>query len=148
MTWRLVQMTSAVAARLAVLATLCGLLAACDRDPAPATTAQQPADSAGVSIAFKLDPDPPRTGNNKLEVSLRQAGAPVADAAVTAVFYMPAMPSMNMPEMRSTFALQSVGGGVYRGSGNLVMGGTWNVTITASRAAEKLGSGKFTILAK
>ena len=90
------------------------------------------------SLAFK---------GGSLEVSLMQAGAPVIDATVTAVFYMPAMPSMSMPEMRSTFPLQAAGDGIYRGTGNLSMGGTWNVTVTASRTGETLGRGKYTIIA-
>ncbi|MEO8314843.1 MAG: FixH family protein [Pseudomonadota bacterium] len=136
------------AARVAVLGMLCGMVGACTREPVSAVATHSSMDAAGLSISFKVDPDPPRAGENKLEVSLAQAGVPVTDAAVTAEFYMPAMPSMNMPEMRSKFPLQPMGGGVYRGNGSLIMGGTWNVTITASRAEEKIGSGKYTVIAK
>ncbi len=137
-----------VALRLVALLLLGGTISACSQEKASAVSAQPAADGKGVTISFKVDPDPPRAGDNKLEVSLMQAGAPVTDATVTAAFYMPAMPSMSMPEMRSTFPLQAVGDGVYRGTGNLSMGGTWNVTVTASRTGEPLGNGKYTIIAK
>lgn len=102
-----------------------------------------------LNIAFKNDPDPPQAGDNTVEVTVKQAdGTPVVDATVNAVFYMPAMPSMNMPEMRSTFNLSSAGDGRYRGQGQLVMSGTWNVTVNVTREGEKLGNAKFTVIAK
>ena len=135
--------------RSIALLLLGGVLGACSRETGNAI-AQPVADGTGigVSISFKVDPDPPRSGDNRLEVSVAKAGVPVSDATVAASFYMPAMPSMSMPEMRSTFALQPAGNGIYRGNGNLVMGGTWSVTVTALRAGESLGSSKFTVIAK
>ncbi|MEO6081012.1 MAG: FixH family protein [Steroidobacteraceae bacterium] len=141
-------MAIGIATRLTLLAMLCGTITACNREPASGLKAVASPAGNEFSISFKVDPDPPRAGENKLEVSLKQAGAPVADATVTAVFYMPAMPSMNMPEMRSSFPLISVGDGIYRGNGNLIMSGTWNVTVTASREAGQLGSSKYTVIAK
>ena len=141
-------MATAVVSRMAVLTLICGQLVACGQPAAPARTVEASPDSNGLSISFKVEPDPPQTGDNDLLVSLAQSGGPVADATVTAVFYMPAMPSMGMPEMRSSFQLQPVGGGVYRGNGNLIMGGTWTVTVNVSRAGESLGSRKFTVIAK
>jgi hypothetical protein len=72
----------------------------------------------------------------------------VTDVAVTAVFSMPAMPAMNMPAMRSETTLTHVDGGRYRGTGQLSMAGTWNVTITATRAGEPVGRRRFSIVAK
>ena len=77
-----------------------------------------------------------------------QDGKPVTDATVAATFRMPAMPSMNMPEMHSTASLEHQGGGRYVGTGALVMNGTWNVTVTVSRGDAELGSSRFTLLAK
>ena len=77
-----------------------------------------------------------------------KAKSPVTDAAVEVVFSMPAMPAMNMPAMRSTSALTHEGSGRYRGSGQLSMGGTWNVIVTASRGAEKIGRMNFSVNAK
>ena len=66
-------------------------------------------------------------------------------ATVEAVFSMPAM---NMPAMRSTAALTHEGSGLYRGSGQLSMGGTWNVIVTASRGADEIGRTTFSVIAK
>jgi len=75
-------------------------------------------------------------------------GAPVTDAVVTAVFSMPAMPAMNMPAMRSEAKLTHVEGGLYRGMGQLAMGGTWSVTVMATRDGEPLGRRSFSVVAK
>ena len=74
--------------------------------------------------------------------------APVSDATVTAVFSMPAMPSMNMPAMRTTVTLAPDGEGRYRGTGQLSMAGTWNVHVTATRDSKELGSKSLSIVAK
>ena len=72
----------------------------------------------------------------------------MTDATVAATFRMPAMPSMNMPEMHSTVALEPQGGGRYVGTGQLSMAGTWNVIVTVSRGETQLGSSRFTLQAK
>ena len=48
------------------------------------------------------------------------------------------MPSMNMPAMRSAATRSHQGAGRYRGNGELSMGGTWTVNVTASRGAEEI----------
>ena len=94
----------------------------------------------GFTIAFGSQPDPPSKGENSFVVSVTdQGGAPVTDAAVTAVFSMPAM--------RSESTLQHEGNGRYRGSGQLSMGGTWNVAITVSRASTELATRRLSIVA-
>ena len=140
---------------------LCLMIQGCSRDngtaPPGGTTPAQGSPVAnqvrpageGVTIAFRSEPDPPESGENTFEVVLMQPdGAPVTDATVEAVFSMPAMPSMNMPAMRSTTALTHEGSGLYRGSGQLSMGGTWNVIVTASRGAEEIGRTTFSVIAK
>lgn len=118
---------------------------ACLMLPLVACTAeQQPA-----QIAFKTLPDPPRSGGNTVEVTVKDAkGAPVKDANVEVRFHMAAMPTMSMPEMQSLFATTHVADGVYRGKGNLVMGGSWEVTVTVTRGAERPARKKFTVVAK
>lgn len=116
----------------------------------PAPASQSPAVTAqDLAIEFRSEPDPPEAGSNTFEVTVKQPdGSPVSDATVTTVFSMPAMPSMNMPAMRSTATLAHQGSGQYRGPGQLSMGGTWSVTVTVSRGAEELGSKKFSVVAK
>lgn len=107
------------------------------------------AETGGVSMGFTSTPDPMTAGDNLIEMTVRQAdGSPVTDGTVTAVFSMPAMPSMNMPAMRSDATLAHVGDGRYRGVGQLSMGGTWNVVVTVTRAGERLATKKFSIVAK
>ncbi|HVQ12050.1 MAG TPA: FixH family protein [Vicinamibacterales bacterium] len=103
----------------------------------------------GVTIDFSSEPDPPKTGDNTIEVTVRQPnGTAITDAAVTAVFSMPAMPAMNMPAMRAEAKLTHVEGGRYQGMGQLAMAGTWNVTVTATRDGEPIGRRSFSIVAK
>ena len=141
-------MSTRVALRSCALLVLFALSGACSQEHASVST-QPVADSAGVKIVFKVDPDPPRAGDNRVEVSVSQGdGKPLADATVTAMFYMPAMPSMGMPEMRSSFLLEPIGGGVYRGKGELVMSGSWDVTVRVERNGERLASGRYTVTAR
>jgi hypothetical protein len=110
----------------------------------PATTSAE-----GVAIDFRSQPDPPKSGDNTIEVTVRQSdGTAMTDAAVAAVFSMPAMPAMNMPAMRSEAKLAHVDGGLYRGMGLLSMAGTWNVTVTVTRHGEPVGRRSLSIVAK
>jgi hypothetical protein len=105
--------------------------------------------SDDLVITFGSQPDPLEKGDNSIQVTVRQAdGSPVTDARVTAVFSMPAMPSMNMPAMRSDATLQHDGAGRYRGTGRLSMGGTWNVAITVARGPGRPATRRLSIVAK
>jgi Cu(I)/Ag(I) efflux system membrane fusion protein/cobalt-zinc-cadmium efflux system membrane fusion protein len=116
---------------------------------APATVVQTVTSAEGLNIRYQSTPDPPESGSNAIEVIVTDRnGAPVTDATVTAVFSMPAMPAMNMPAMRSDAPLTHAGNGTYRGTGQLSMGGTWNVNVTVSRGTETLGTSRFSIVAK
>jgi hypothetical protein len=114
-----------------------------------ATDTGATASAEGVAIDFRSQPDPPKSGDNTIEVTVREpGGTAITDAAVTAVFSMPAMPAMNMPAMRTETKLMHVDGGLYRGMGQLSMAGTWNVTVTASRDGTPIGRRSFSIVAK
>jgi RND family efflux transporter MFP subunit len=103
----------------------------------PATQAPAP---AGLDIAFSSRPDPPRAGENSFEVTVKDAqGQSVTDATVEVSFFMPAMPSMGMPAMRSRAALPHAGGGTYRGTGE-ISAGRWDVTVTVRRGGQRLGT--------
>lgn len=113
---------------------------------APKPAAAEPSTSTGgktdvIDMAFTSEPSPPRAGDNWFDVTVKDnSGKPVSDAAVSLAFYMPPTPSMNMPEMRNTVMLTSAGNGVYRGNGSIGMAGAWDVTITATRGQQQLGS--------
>ena len=102
-----------------------------------------------VDITFRAQPDPPRTGENTFEVAVRDAsGQPISDADVSVTFFMPAMPTMNMPAMRDAAKLPSAGGGIYRGSGQVIMAGRWDVTVDVSRGGQRLGTRQFAVVAR
>ncbi len=111
------------------------------------STASAP-NEQGVAVRFVIQPDPPVSGDNQVEVVVTENGAPVTDATVEAVFSMPAMPAMNMPAMRSAVPLTHNGEGRYRGTGQLSMAGTWNVTVTASRGGQEIGRTNLSVIAK
>ena len=102
-----------------------------------------------VAMTFRSTTDPPRTGENTFEVTLKDpSGQPVTDAEVSVQLFMPAMPTMNMPAMRNETRLAHVGSGLYRGSGQVMMGGRWDVTVTATRAGQRIGSQQFPLIAR
>jgi hypothetical protein len=119
---------------------------------APATTGSTTAGTTqgGLNISFLSRPDPPQTGNdNTIEVSVKQPdGTPVTDAQVVAVLSMPAMPSMNMPAMRSEAPLTHAGNGLYTGPAQVTMAGTWNVAVNVSRGGQKIASHNLSVIAK
>lgn len=120
----------------------------------------QPAESPGegamtggghgpVNITFRSQPDPPITGENRFEVTVQQPnGQPVRDADVSVVFYMPAMPEMKMPEMRNEVKLAPAADGKYTGTGQVMMAGKWEVTVSARKNGAAIGQQKLTVVAK
>jgi RND family efflux transporter MFP subunit len=119
--------------------------------PARAIAASAPAaaPAPAVQIAYRSQPDPPRTGENQFEVRVTDtAGQPIDDAEVTVTFFMPAMPSMNMPGMRNVVTLAPAGNGAYRGAGQVLTAGRWDVTMTVTRAGQRLGARQLAVIAR
>jgi Cu(I)/Ag(I) efflux system membrane fusion protein/cobalt-zinc-cadmium efflux system membrane fusion protein len=112
---------------------------------APTSTAAAPA----LGVTFRTDPDPPHTGDNTVIVTLTDpSGQPVADAEVAVQFFMAAMPAMNMPAVRSETRLLPAGAGVYRGTGQLMTPGTWDVTVMATKDGTPLVTRRFSAAAR
>jgi membrane fusion protein, copper/silver efflux system len=104
---------------------------------------------SGTQISFRTLPDPAKTGENQLEATVRDAnGKPIDDAEVSVQFFMPAMPTMNMPAMRSEAKLSPAGGGVYRGTGQVMMAGRWDTTVTVTRGGQRLGTKQLPVVAR
>ena len=102
-----------------------------------------------LDVTFKTEPDPPHSGEDTFIATVKDAsGQPVADAEVNVLFFMAAMPTMNMPAMRSETKLMSAGRGVYRGTGQVMTPGTWDVTVTVTRAGQQLAARRFSVPAK
>ena len=122
--------------------------AACSADPPPPAAKSDANASQGLVIQFRTLAAATE-GDNKVEVVVKQPdGKPVLDAQVAVTFRMPAMPSMNMPEMHSAISLESQGDGRYVGTGQLEMTGSWNVAVTVSRNGAQIGSARFALQAK
>jgi RND family efflux transporter MFP subunit len=103
----------------------------------------------GATLDYASDPPMPRPGSNKFRVKLTGAdGAPIAGAQVTVTFFMPAMPAMGMAAMRTVTTLSEKGAGVYEGAGEVQMGGTWQVTVLATKAGQTLAQKQFSVTAE
>lgn len=75
---------------------------------------------------------------NTMHVSVVDAASnAVSDAQVTVTLVMPAMPSMGMPEMRSSGNL-AWNGSEYAGEVKAPMAGSWNVIVEVRRGSELL----------
>jgi Cu(I)/Ag(I) efflux system membrane fusion protein len=106
-------------------------------NPAAASGASSSSDTAAASAAklgLHIEPNPLKAGEDgSFQAKLMGPdGKPIADAQVKVTLTMPAMPSMSMPEMKSSFELTwSSSQQMYVGNGQAGMPGTWNVTAEA-----------------
>jgi Cu(I)/Ag(I) efflux system membrane fusion protein/cobalt-zinc-cadmium efflux system membrane fusion protein len=114
----------------------------------PANGAGTTATTATLDITFKSDPAAPKSGDVTLIVTVSNAGQPVTDADVSVVLSMPAMRTMNMPAMRAETRLAAVGGGTYRGTGQLLTPGRWDVAVSVRRDGQSIGSRQFALIAR
>jgi len=115
----------------------------------PQTPATQAAPAARPNIVFRSQPNPPEVGSNTFEVLAKDAeGRAVTDAEVSVGFFMPAMPSMGMPAMRSSAALSHIADGTYRGAGQVPMAGTWQVTVSVRRNGQAIGTKRLTVVVR
>ena len=144
-------MTRVMNASMAVVTAVTVFTAvACSKQESTTETAGAPAVSsnAPAEITFKSDPETPKLGDNNFEVMVMQGGKPVNDAQVSVEFFMAAMPAMKMPEMRTKADLTPAGNGMYKGSGQVAMAGSWDVTVIAMKNGQEIGSRKLTVAAK
>jgi RND family efflux transporter MFP subunit len=106
--------------------------------------ASAPAASTGdVKVDFFASPDPPK-GDSPVTYRVRLTnanGQPITDAQVRVDILMPAMPSMNMGEMKTGENLKW-SGAEYSAVGNMPMAGSWVVTITATRNGQTIATYK------
>ncbi|MGQ0445424.1 MAG: efflux RND transporter periplasmic adaptor subunit [Beijerinckiaceae bacterium] len=99
-----------------------------------------------ATLDYASDPSTPRKGSNNFRVKLAGAdGAAITGAQVTVTFFMPAMPAMGMAAMRSVATLGEKGGGIYEGPGEVQMGGTWKVTVLATKAGQTITQKQFSV---
>ncbi len=121
---------------------------------ASASAAQSTPKSSGQAKSARLDimlmkPTAAKTGDNQFEVMVKGAdGKPIADAEVSVMLMMPAMPAMKMAEMRNEVMLKPAAAGTYTGTGQVMMAGKWNVTVSVKQGGKEIGQKKVTLTAK
>ena len=113
----------------------------------PAAEAPMPGSQSAATgqtkIDFHVDPTPIKAGEDgRFQVRLTGAdGKAIADAQVKVTLTMPAMPSMGMPEMKSSTDLTWSGSQqMYVGNGQAGMSGTWNVVVEARKGGSVIAS--------
>jgi RND family efflux transporter MFP subunit len=110
---------------------------------AATTPTNASAEASAVKIDFHADPNPMKAGeDNQFLVSLTDAaGKPISDARVTVTLIMPAMPAMNMPELKSSCELTWLASRqMYLGKGQAPMPGNWSVFVEARRNGNVIAS--------
>jgi YtkA-like protein len=109
--------------------------------PPPGVSAEGQAAAQNATLVMTTEPAPPRKGSNQISIALHDSfGAPIDDANVSIVFYMPAMPQMGMAAMRRVANASPAGNGVYTATINLDSGGGWQVSVSASKAGQQVAA--------
>jgi YtkA-like protein len=121
-----------------------GLTAA---SPAMAQAKPAPkAKAAGIEIMI-MQPKAVKVGDNQFEVMVKGAdGKPISNADVSVLLVMPATPKMG--EMRNEVKLKPAAAGTYTGTGQVMMAGSWNVTVSVKQGGKEVGQKKVTLAAK
>ena len=69
-------------------------------------------------------------------------------AQVTVTLFMAAMPAMGMAAMRNVVPLSDKGTGIYEGPGQVQTGGTWQVTVLATKGGQTIAQKQLSINAE
>jgi len=86
------------------------------------------------TVGVKLDKNPPITGQNKMEISIKDdKGSNVTDATVVVEYVMPAMPGMPAMNYKAKAELNGIR---YLANINFSMSGAWTVNIKITRAGK------------
>jgi hypothetical protein len=90
--------------------------------------------AGNYTVEVKLDKNPPITGQNKMEINIKdEKGVNITDATVTVDYSMPAMPGMPAMNYKAKAALS---GSRYLANVNSSMSGAWGVNIKITRAGK------------
>jgi hypothetical protein len=117
-----------------------GMLAA-----SPAAAQAKPK-TKGLDIML-MQPKAVKAGANDFEVMVKGADdKPLSGADVFVLFVMPK--TATMAEMRNEVKLKPSGAGMYMGSGNVMMAGTWNVTVSVKQSGKEVGHKTLALTAK
>jgi multidrug efflux pump subunit AcrA (membrane-fusion protein) len=110
--------------------------------PGLSAAAEQPQIAAPKNtIVISTEPSPLARGKNKLRLILKgEAGHAVSRAQVAVTFYMAAMPAMGMAALRAQATATDQGNGTYLGDIDLQSGGTWQMTIVATKGGQTIAT--------
>jgi Cu(I)/Ag(I) efflux system membrane fusion protein/cobalt-zinc-cadmium efflux system membrane fusion protein len=115
--------------------------------PGVSSAAGQPqGQGPSANAVLTSDPNPTARGKNKLTVVVTDSSEkPVSGAQVSVTFYMAAMPAMGMAAMKAQSNLTEQGSGTYTGTIDLQSGGTWQVTVSASKGGKAIAGKQFNV---
>jgi membrane fusion protein, copper/silver efflux system len=94
----------------------------------------------GLTFILATDPEPPKKGENRIRLTVRDQGSPVTDATVTFAYTM-AMPGMEIETVEANHAKE----GIYEAEADFGMKGAWEIEIAVVRGPGKPVKTKFTI---
>jgi YtkA-like len=138
------RLTRLALAAFAVLGLVAGGASAAQSKPKPTT---KPSAAKVDIMLMQPAATAVKSGDNQFEVMVEGAdGKPIENADVSVLFVMPPMGAM--AEMRNEVKLKPAGGGKYTGSGNVMMAGKWNVTISVKQNGKEIGQKKIAVTAK
>jgi len=90
--------------------------------------------SGDYTVQIKIDKNPPVTGENKMDIAIKDtAGKNVTDAAVAVDYGMPAMPGMGAMNYKINADLK---GDRYLATINFSMAGPWFINIKITRGGK------------
>jgi Cu(I)/Ag(I) efflux system membrane fusion protein/cobalt-zinc-cadmium efflux system membrane fusion protein len=117
--------------------------------PGVSAAAAPNAQKGQASVEYSSTPATPHQGDNTFRVKLTGAdGSLITGAQVTVTFFMPAMPAMGMAAMRNVAPLTDKGAGIYEGPGQIQMGGTWQVTVLATKNGQTIAQKQTSVTAE
>ena len=93
-----------------------------------------------LSILFHSDPNPPRAGQNKFEVLVKNGDEAVKDAEVSLTLASPRAQEHDAQSTKNIVLLKHYGDGIYRGQGQVARPGQWAATIRVTRAGREIGT--------
>ena len=105
---------------------------------------------SAAKIELHVAPELKGGADNAFQATLTDAGGkPISDAQVTVTVVMPAMPAMNMPEMKNSVELSwAAGQQMYVGQGKVPMAGNWTVLVEARKNGGVIATSRTRLSAK
>jgi hypothetical protein len=99
----------------------------------------------GYEVEIIIDKNPPILGDNKIEITIKDAeGVPITDAKVLVNYYMPPMPRMAPMNYKTKADLKD---DKFKAKMKLIMAGPWIIAVKITRGG-KTSTAKFNVDAR